>query len=268
MTKGQIKMTSRKFRNKATLIACAVSLAVFPVGLNAKDQYHFRFLPLDGQELTWNRGVPSIDSAADGSIVRLIDAKDQLPDDQTTFRISVLNTGDVPVNIDHSNIWIEDAEGVRVSMLSHEELEGRHRRDIKRRQALAALGGALSAGSANGYTSGTYNYSGTTSNGTYFNGFGTYSAYDPALAAQQRQAATAQSQATFNAIQIRQLAGAEALNGMLRMTTLQPGEITSGIVAFDPPKSLRKKAAEKPATIVVKIGDAEHRFQVNLVELP
>jgi hypothetical protein len=55
---------------------------------------------------------------------------------------------------------------------------------------------------------------------------------------------------------------------MLRMTTLQPGEITSGIVAFDPPKSLRKLAAAKPATIVVKIGDAEHRFQVNLVELP
>lgn len=268
MTKGQIKMTSRKFRNKATLIACAVSLAVFPVSLNAKDQFHFRFLPLDGQELTWNRGVPSIDSAAEGSIVRLIDAKDRLPDDQTTFRISVLNTGDAPIDIDPSNIWIEDAEGNRVAMLSHEELEGRHRRDVKRRQALAVLGGALSAGSANGYTSGTYNYSGTTSNGTYFNGFGTYSAYDPALAAQQRQAATAQSQATFNAIQVRQLAGAEALNGMLRMTTLQPGEITSGIVAFDPPKSLRKQAAAKPATIVVKIGDAEHRFQVNLVELP
>ena len=261
-------MNLSKLRITATLAACAISFAATPPSLSAKDQYHLRFEPREGQELTWNRGVPSIDSAAEGSIVRLIDAKDQLPDDQTTFRISVLNTGDVPVNIDHGNIWIEDAEGARVSMLSHEELEGRLRRDIKRRQALAALGGALSAGSANGYTSGTYNYSGTTSNGTYFNGFGTYSAYDPALAAQQRQAAAAQSQATFNAIQVRQLAGAEALNGMLRMTTLQPGEITSGIVAFDPPKSLRKLAAAKPATIVVKIGDAEHRFQVNLVELP
>ncbi len=261
-------MNLGKFRARVTLAVCAISLAAFPFSLSAKDQYRFKFEQKDGQEISWNRGVPSIDSVLDGSIVRLIDAKDQLPDDQSTFRISVLNTGDIPINVDHGNVWIEDAEGNRVAMLSHEELEGRHRRDIKRRQALAVFAGAMAAQSADGYSSGTYNYSGTTTSGTYFNGFGTYTAYDPALAAQQRQAAAAQSQATFNAIQVRQLAGAEALNGMLRMTTLQPGEVTSGIVAFDPPRSLRKSAAKKPATIVVKINDAEHRFQVNLIEIP
>lgn len=261
-------MISNKLRVKATLAVCSIALAMLPASLTAKDQYHFRFLPTDAQQVTWNRGVPSIDSTADGSIVRLIDAQDQLPDDQTTFRLTVLNTGEEPITVDHANVWIEDAEGVRVSMLSHEELEGRHRRDIKRRQALAAFAGAMAASSANGQTHGSFNYSGTTSNGTFFNGFGTYSAYNPALAAQQRQAATAQTQATFNAIQVRQLAGADALNGMLRATTLQPGEITSGIVAFDPSRALRKNAANKPATIVAKIGAAEHRFQVNLVELP
>lgn len=243
-------------------------MVVLAPSTNAKDQYHLQFVPQEGQNLSWDRGVPSIDSIAAGSIVRVIDSRDKLPDDQTTFRVIVLNTAGESVNVDPSNIWIEDAEANQLAMLSRDELEARHRRDVKRRQALAALGGALSAGSANGHTTGSFNYSGSTSYGTSFSGFGTYSAYDPALAFHQRQAAAAQTQAAFNALQVRQLAGVEALNGMLRQTTLNPGEITSGIVAFDPPRTMRRKAGEERVTIVVRVGSSEHRIQVKLIELP
>lgn len=253
---------------RVVVSASVLALSLLAPTANAKNQYFFKFVPMDNQNLTWNRGVPSIDDPSANSIVRLVDSRDQLPDDQTTFRVTILNTGTEPFDVIPDNIWIEDTEGHRVAMLSHEELEGRHRRDIKRRQALAALGGALSAGSANGYTSGSFNYSGTTSNGTFFNGFGTYSAYDPNLALQQQQAAVARNQATFNAIQVRQLGGIEALNGMLRQTTLRPGEITSGVVAFDPPRNLRKIAGKDKVTIVVRVGTEDHRFQAILNELP
>lgn len=248
-------------------LACALTCTVGTPAAYAKDQYHLKFLPQEGQKLFWSKGVPSIDSAAADSIVRIVDSKDRLPDDQTTFRVTVLNIGETAINVAPENVWIEDSEGNRVMMLSFEELDGRHRRDIKRRQALAAIGGALSAGSANGYTSGSFNYNGTASNGTQFNGFGTYSAYDPNLAAQQRQAAAAQSQSTFNAIQVRQLGGVEALNGMIRQTTLESGEITSGILAFDLPREFRKKVGKEAVTIVIRIGTSDHKFQVQLAEL-
>jgi hypothetical protein len=261
-------MNLSRVRKTISSAICALACAVLIPDAHAKDQYHFKFIPDDGQDLTWNRGVPSIDNAASGTIVRVIDARDKLPDDQTTFRVTILNAGDEPIEVVPGNVWIEDTEGNQIAALSHEELEGRHRRDIKRREALAVLSGALSAGSANGYTSGSFNYSGTTSNGQFFNGFGTYSAYDPNLAMQQGQAAAAQSQATFNAIQVRQLGGVEALNGMLRQNTLQPGEITSGIVAFDLPRNIRKNAGKEAVTIVVRSGSTDHRFQAMLVELP
>ncbi|WP_157973146.1 hypothetical protein [Blastomonas sp. UPD001] len=252
----------------SSFVALAIVWSAESATAQAKDQYHFKFMPQDGQELTWKRGVAAVDSEGAEAIVRVIDSMDSLPDDQTTFRITVLNIGEEPVEVSSENIWVEDASGTRVSMLDYEELAGRHRRDIKRRQALALFGGAMAAGSANGYTTGSFNYNGTTASGGHFSGFGTYTAYDPNLAAQQSQQAAAQNQATLNAIQIRQLGGIEALNGMLRQTTLKPGEMTSGIVAFDVPRNLRKSVEKEPVSIVAKIGSAEHRFQAKLIELP
>ena len=252
----------------ATFACCALASTLVAPAVMAKDQFHFRFAAAEGQSLTWNRGVQAIEAAGSQAVIRLIDSRDQLPDNQTAFRVTVLNNGENAIEIAPQNVWLEDSSGKRIVMLSHDELEGRHRRDIKRRQALAVLSGALSAGSANGYTSGSFDYSGMTSNGTMFSGFGTYSAFDPALAQQQSAAVAAQNQATMNAIQIRQLAGADALNGMLRETTLQPGQITSGIVAFDPPRNAKKTAGSEVWTIVVRLGSEDHRFQTKLVKLP
>ncbi|SHN51044.1 hypothetical protein [Erythrobacter sanguineus] len=261
-------MTFTSTFKTVSAMACAfAALTVAPV-VQAKDQYNFNFNSAQGQTVSWNKGVQYVDGITPETVVRVINSKDQLPDNQTTFRVIVLNTSEASIFVSPENIWIEDADGGRFTMLSAEELEGRHRRDVKRRQALAVFAGAMAAGSANGQTSGSFNYSGTTSNGTSFSGFGTYSAYDPVLAMHEQIAAAEQSQATFNAIQVRQLAGIEALNGMLRQTTLQPGEVTSGILAFDPPRKLRKAMGRGPVTIVVKVGLSEHRFAAKLAELP
>ena len=266
--KGEVKMIKLYACRVLCLMPLVAMAATASSAAQAKDRFHFNFAPQEGQELNWKRGVAAVDSNGSKAIVRVIDSRDELPDDQTTFRVTVLNTGEEPVEVSAENIWIEDAAANRISTLDHEELAGRHRRDIKRRQALAIFGNAMSAGSANGYSTGSFNYNGTTSQGGYFSGFGTYTAYDPNLAAQQRQQAAEQNQATLNAIQIRQLGGIEALNGMLRQTTLRPGEITSGVVAFDVPRSLRKSVEKDPISIVVKIDDDEHRFKAKLIEIP
>lgn len=258
-------MISFRFHSVIPSVFLAMACAVASTAVHAKDQFYLKLIPQDGQALTWHRGVASIDNPAQNSVVRVIDSRDHLPDNQTTFRVTILNTGANSVDVAPENIWIEYSARKRIELLSYEELEGRHRRDIKRRQVLAALG---AAGSANGDTTRSFNYNGMTSDGTLFSGFGTYSVHDPNLAMQQSQQATAQNQATFNAIQVRQLAGEEALNGLLRQTTVRPGEITSGIVAFDPPRDLRKNADSETFTIVVKIGNINHKFRAMLIARP
>lgn len=117
-------MTFALVRSVISFAFLAMVYAIAIPAAQAKDQYHFKLMPQDGQELTWTRGVASIDNPASASIVRLIDSRDKLPDDQTTFRVTVLNTGHEPVEVNSENIWIEASAGNRVAMLSHQELVG------------------------------------------------------------------------------------------------------------------------------------------------
>lgn len=256
-------------RARFTLLwSCFVLFSfVFPAQASAKDRFQLVFVEQADQESGWLNGSQFIDDADSASKVRLVNVHDQLPDKQSTFRVIVLNSGGEPITIGHDDVWIEYAKGERVAMESYEELQGRFRRDIKRRQALAGLGAALSAGSANGYTSGTFDYSGSTMYGTQFRGTGTYTAYDPALARLQQAQAREQADATFRSIETRQLRGMDALNGLLRRTTLQPGQVHSSVVAFDPPRSLRKLPEGATITVVVKVGANHHRITAFLSEL-
>lgn len=238
-----------------------------PVQASAKDRYQLLFLQQENQESGWLNGAQFIQNNLNSSVVRLINVHDQLPDKQSTFRVVVLNSGETPVNMGPDDIWIEYGDDERVAMETFEELEGRFRRDIKRRQALAGLSAALSAGSANGYTTGTFNYSGSTMYGTQFNGTGTYTAYDPALARQQQAQAREQANATFRSIETRQLQGMDALNGLLRMTTIHPGQVHSSIVAFDSPRSLRRLPEGTTVSVVVRVGSEQHRMTAFLSEL-
>lgn len=240
---------------------------VIPAHASAKDRYQLNFVGQSEQETGWHSGAQFVEDSNATSRVRLVNVHDQLPDKQSTFRVLLLNGGELPVTIGPENVWIEYGDDERVAMETYEELEGRFRRDIKRRETFAMLGAALSAGSANGYTTGSFNYSGSTMYGTQFRGTGTYTAYDPALARQQQAQAREQANATFRSIETRQLQGMDALNGLLRRTTLQPGQVHSSIVAFDPPRSLRRLPERSIVTVVVRIGSAEHRVNAYLTEL-
>lgn len=264
----QLRIGARFRTRFSLLLPClAVASLAIPAQASAKDRFQLIFVQQSDQESGWLNGAQFIDDGDSTSTVRLVNVHDQLPDKQSTFRVIVLNSGDEPVTIGHDDVWIEYGEGEHVTMESFEELQGRFRRDIKRRQALAAFSGALSAGAANGHTSGTFDFSGSTAYGTQYNGTGTYTAYDPALARQQQTQAREQADATIRSIETRELRGLDALNGLMRKTSIQPGQVHSSVVAFDPPRSLRKLPEGATITVVVKVGAEVHRITALLNEL-
>jgi hypothetical protein len=243
---------------KKAVFAITMSLALASQA-EAKSRYQIQAQASGEQIENWQNGIQYVDNAMPDSVVRIVSVQDELPDKQSTFRVVVLNRSDEAIVFGPENVTIEYGDGEHVAMATYDELEGKLRRDIKRRQALAALGGALSAGSANGYTTGSVDYSGTTNYGTQFRGSGTYSTYDPALARQQQQEVQAQSAATNQAIQARQLTGGQALQSLVRTSSIQPGEVFGGILAYAAPKSFKRLPASSKITIVIKLGDEEHR---------
>lgn len=194
-------------------LSVLVTTSLYADDAQAKSSYQIKAIPTEENSENWLNGVQYVDSSMPNSIVRIVSIRDSLPDKQSTFRVYIKNKSQNPISFGPDNIRISFPDGKQISMVPYEELEGRLRRDIKRRNFLAAMGGALSAGGANGYTSGTFSYSGMTNSGTLYNGSGMYSGHDPALAQQQQQAFQRQQNATSAAIRTREASGASALAG-------------------------------------------------------
>lgn len=253
---------------EATLIV--VLLVISQTGIvslvHARDRYTLNFQETPEQTVIWQNGVQAIFSELENSSVLLTAVNDQLPDDQSTFRIVVLNSQNSAVNFGPEDIWFEILENTRLTMADPQDLEGRHRRDLDRRRALAAFSGAFAP--ATGQRSGTTTFHGSTSNGTTFAGSGTYSTYDPDLAQKQREQATAQTANMMQSLQVRQLNGEESLNNLLRRNSIQPQQIVAGTVAYDPTRSFRRMSESSPIVIVVQLGAEEHRITATVSKIP
>lgn len=233
----------------------------------AKPQYRIQIRPAEGQVENWKDGFQYVDDEKSSSLVRIVSIQDRLPDKQSTFRVYVLNKSDKPITFGPENVTIEYADGKRVTMFTYQELAGRLRRDVKRRQGLALLGRAFSAQAADGRTTGSFDYSGTTSYGTRVSGSGTYTAYDPVLARQQQQAVQEQSAATDRAIQARQFNGTDALDRLIQRSTIQPGGTIGGVVAYDAPASFKRLKKDAITNIVVSVGEENHRIPVQVSQI-
>ena len=213
--------------------------------------------------MRWQNGIQNVDAIKSHSVVTVVSILDALPDKQSTFRVFVLNKGDTPITFGPEDVTIEYGDGKHVTMTTREDLEGRLRRDIKRRQALAVLGGAFSAQAANGYTTGSF--SGTTNYGEQVSG--SYSGYDAALAQKQQQEVRKQSEVVNRAIQTRQLIGGQALESMLQRSTVEPGISFGGIVAYDAPSSFKRLEKSGQIVIVVNVGGEEHRIRAKVSQV-
>ena len=179
---------------------------------SGKPQYSLELQPVTGQAENWLNGVQYVDDAKVDSVVRIFSSSVPLPDNQSTFRIIVLNASKKPITFGPENITIQYGKDKAAPMATHEELVAKLRRDVKRRQAMATLGAAFSAQGADGQTTGSFDYSGITNRGGFVSGSGTYTAYDPALEQQQQRAANEQFAKVANAINGRRLIGTQALD--------------------------------------------------------
>lgn len=240
----------------------------FMTSAEAGTRYQVQPQANEQQVIGWKDGVQMTDDVQPKSVVRLVSVTDDLPSKPATFRIYLLNLSDKAIVFGPKDVSIELPDGITVAMTSPEEIDARLRRDIKRRQALATLGNALSEGSADGQTSGSFQHSGMTSDGTLYSGTGTYSGYDPALARQQQQVAREQTQRTEAAIQDRKMAGAQALSGLIRQTSVPAGEMMGGIVAFNVPASSQKAVAKGLVKVLIKAGDVVHSFESKVTKVP
>lgn len=243
-------------------------LVGFSAPATAKSVYVMAPVASAEQATKWVEGTPTIINARPLSNVVFAPRGIELPGKPSSFTVVVFNKSEQPITFGPENVTIELSDGQKLSMADPEAIEGKLRRDIKRRKALAALGGAFSAQGANGYTSGTFSYTGTSTGGGMYSGIGTYSGYDPALAAQQQQAAREQANSVASAIDARRAAGEESMQWLMRKSTIEPGQGDGGLFAFEVPKAFAKAAASKPVTIVVTVSGEEHRFFGQLTEAP
>lgn len=234
--------------------------------VHARDRYTLHFQETPEQTIVWQNGIQVIHSELENSSILLSAVNDQLPDDQSTFRIVVLNNNNSSIHFGPEDIWFEILEDIRLTMADPQDLEGRHRRDLDRRRALAAFSGAFAP--ATGQRSGTTTFHGSTSNGTTFTGSGTYSTYDPNLAQKQREQAADQTANMMQSLQVRQLNGEQSLNNLLRRNSIQPQQIVAGTVAYDPTRSFRRMSESSPIVIVVQLEGEEHRITANVSRLP
>lgn len=248
------------------IVALVASCVLASPGI-AKDRYTLQPTATESQPVVWNAGVQQTDDIQPTSVVRIVSVADELPGKPSSFQLFFLNLSDKPVVIGPEDVSLVLPDGKAVTTIAPKDLEAKLRRDIKRRQALATLGGAFSAAGATGETSGSVQYSGMTSDGRLYSGTGTYTAYDPALEEQQVRAAQAQSQRTSDAIEARRVLGSRALSGLMRRASVAPGEVTGGIIAFEAPKSLEKMSEKGLLKIIVRSGDILHSFDVKPVEV-
>lgn len=242
-------------------ITLAVGLAA-PVPVQAKTQYILQPQPIGEQQELWRNGKHGVQDTGSETSIVITQEHDTLPGNPSTFRIFVINHSGTPFNFGPENIAVELPDGTRFGMLTFASLRQHVERNTKRRQFFAGLGGALQAGSANGYTTGNFDYGGQVG-GIHTSGSGTFSYNDPVVAQREQQAVQVQTEANLRELRERQAGAVKALGGLIQTSTVPPGKIFGGIVAYDPP-AFKRTRGQQTATIVVSAGAAVHRIAATL----
>jgi hypothetical protein len=232
----------------------------------AKEVYAIEIAASEGQAENWVDGSATIENVMSGSRVVFSQRSINLPGKPSTFVIVVFNQSDQPIVFGPESVTLEIGEGTKIAMTNPALLETKLRRDIKRRKALAIIGGAFSAEGSDGRTTDTFTYNGNSSTGVSIAGTGTYTRNDPALAQQQQQAAEAEAIRVARAIEARKQSGEEALDWMVRKHTIAPGEAYGGWLAFET-RPLRKPLPA-PIKVAVTLGSEQHTFAGTLSKAP
>lgn len=252
-----------------------VALVAAPVPVYA-DNYSLAVVPSAVQTIRYDRGIASIDSVQERSIVRVVNVAGN--DKKTvSFVIGIVNAGGQPLNFGPENITIRPTGMRPIALTTYEvamEAERKKQGREKFWATVGALGRGLSATDAGTtYTSGTYG--GTTSgwvgndlvtaqtSGIYS---GTQYNSGAALAAQRNaQEMNAQDRANLEA---RWAARSSANGNLLRTTTVDPGMMYGGIAIFPISKEIKTARGPVQITIEVDVAGERHTFLAQLSDAP
>ncbi|WP_265570867.1 hypothetical protein [Sphingomicrobium nitratireducens] len=238
--------------NRALYLA-ALSLALASPAIAQK--FELSLQAQGGQRVKMIDGLAAIESFGETAVVRMMPIEEKTKK-RGRFQILVMNAGSKPFNVGPENVTISLDGAEFVPAVTYEQLA----KEEKKRQTWAAVGAALGAignsmNAANaGYSSGTATTFGNVG-GTSFNSFTTYSGYNAGQAQAAQQLASLQNQQLFDSLAAQNAAGIAQLKDNMRTTTIDPGEMSGGMIVYDVPKETRKgaKKAGEPIEVIFRI---------------
>lgn len=221
---------------------------------------YLRITPDASQPSRMEDGRRHTDDIGNAATVRFVAPK-PANSKRAAFAIFVLNKSDRGIDVGPEAVSATLDDGTQVKILTYADMM----REQRRREWWQNFGQAMSAmGAANaGYRSGTATYSGyghgsigTTPYNSYATGTVTYQGYDPTAQA----AAMAENRRRANELALNQAAARAGIESFLQTTTVDPGQVYGGLIAFDIPRSARGKKVV-PVTFIVNAGGEAHRFR-------
>ncbi|MFM5948644.1 MAG: hypothetical protein ACKOPM_05340 [Novosphingobium sp.] len=252
-------------------VASGVLLLAHPA--SASD-YFLDVVAATSQQSTFSSGQELIADPLPETLIMILEPRPS-SSKQASFAIGVVNRGGRSFNFGPENVTIRLVDGTVIAMLDYNELMRRQKkREGWQRFAMGfAAGSRGAAASQAGYTTGTATYSGTTNGyyGTtpynaYSQGTATYSGYDSGKAYAAQAQANAQNAQDAETMRARQESERARIAEVMQTTTVYPGQLFTGIVQFDIPKSLRSKKASVPVVIEVRSGGEVHKFDATFTK--
>jgi hypothetical protein len=252
---------------KRLMLCGAMMVATVSMPAEAR-KLQMSFTPHQGQTLRMDAGLHAINSELPSSSARILQPDGDVRK-RGSFSLAVFNAGPAPFNIGPENVTITFADGTPGIVIGYDRLV----KEEKNRQmwmaiatGLGAAANSMSAAYA-GNTSGTVNYSGTTTGrygSTTTHGTASYSGYDAGAAQAAIANADAENHQRFAALAANGQAALEALKQNLRTTTVDPGGTAGGAIMFEVPKALRGSKTPLEMVIHVATGAETHDFAVTL----
>ena len=232
-------------------VAAAVALALCAVPATAAFRVQLKAAPENS--LKGYGGLHAVDSRTATSLVRVISPGSDIKK-MGTVRVLVMNLGAKPFVFGPDNVTLKLADGTQLAFMPY-ELFDKGAKLVERESAHQKALGSLSAANFAERAAG----GGTVGNGQ--------TASANSTTAGPASGAEAANRAREGGIELGRQPGEEIrqiVDSLMYKTRIAPQEAAGGYLVFELPKTVRTLKTDQPATLVVKTGREEHRFEVLL----
>lgn len=203
--------------------------------------------PSERQTSRMEQGRRVIDDASERAVVRFIAPK-PANKKRLAFALFVLNKTERGIDVGPEIVTSNLGDGTPVRILNYADLI----KEEKRRDFWQNFGQALTSSSGNESSTATYNgfVNGTIGSTPYQSSSTATLTYSDSAA---RAVALAENRQRAADLALNQAISRQGIESMLQLTTVDPGQVLGGLVAFDIPKTARGK---QPVLVVFKVSVA------------